>query len=310
MEKVPGCECLYRHRNLQWFLSVHVDDIKKTGKTQDVPKMWAKLRRKVDLDDPESFLGQVSLGEAEWQLWSNDMQGYAQKCVERHCDLAHKTVDQLHQVSTPYVDDHQIIPADLEIVGELSETRSQIVLKCLYSASIGRPDLLWTVNYLARLVTKWKRACDLSLARLISNIHHTANYKQYCPRCRDSTFYFTWCAVSFWITHIRLCRPPCACKKQTVVSHSSTEGETASIGVVFRMEGFPAMNLQTRIIEQLHPQAGGSGTIWIYPSCISECALIQHANVIFHVRRQRSCDKQKKRRHKCDNASCNTHTSC
>ena len=77
------------------------------------------------------------------------MQGHAQACVVRECDLAHKTIDKLRQVSTPCLYDHQI-PKCLEIVGELSETCAQVVLKCLYVASIGTPDLLWTVHYLAR----------------------------------------------------------------------------------------------------------------------------------------------------------------
>ena len=65
-------------------------------------------------------------------------------------------------------------------VGELSNICSQIVLKCLYLARIGRPDILWSVNKLARSITKWTKACDKRLNRLISYIHHTSEYKQYC----------------------------------------------------------------------------------------------------------------------------------
>ena len=65
-------------------------------------------------------------------------------------------------------------------VGELSQVCSQIVLKCLYLARIGRPDILWSVNKLARSITKWTKACDKRLNRLISYIHHTCEYKQYC----------------------------------------------------------------------------------------------------------------------------------
>ena len=55
---------------------------------------------------------------------------------------------------------------------------SQIVLKCLYLARSGGPDILWSVNILARAVTKWTEACDKRLSRLISYIHHTCEYKQ------------------------------------------------------------------------------------------------------------------------------------
>ena len=65
-------------------------------------------------------------------------------------------------------------------VGELSKVCSQIVLKCLYLARIGRPDILCSVNKLARSITKWTKACDKRLNQLISYIHHTCGYRQYC----------------------------------------------------------------------------------------------------------------------------------
>ena len=68
----------------------------------------------------------------------------------------------------------------MKSVGELSQVCSQIVLKCFYLARIGRPDILWSVNKFARSITKWTKACDKRLNRLISYIHHTCEYKQYC----------------------------------------------------------------------------------------------------------------------------------
>ena len=113
--------------------------------------------------------------------WSYDMEGHAKKCVERYCELANRTTQQLYKVSTPCIDDHHFKEEELKSVGELSNVCSQIVLKCLYLARIGRPDILWSVNKLARSITKWTKACDKRLNRLISYIiHHTCKYKQYC----------------------------------------------------------------------------------------------------------------------------------
>ena len=36
------------------------------------------------------------------------------------------------------------------------------------------------MSKLARSITKWTKACDKRLNRLISNIHHICEYKQYC----------------------------------------------------------------------------------------------------------------------------------
>ena len=133
-------------------------------------------------------------------------------------------------------------------------------------ARIGRPDILWSVNKLARSITKWTKACDKRLNRLISYIHHTCEYKQYCyvgnaaKQCRlglfqDSDFAGdledskstsggtlrvfgsrTFVPIS-WI-----------CKKQTSVSHSSTESEIISLDAGLRLDGLPALELRALIV--------------------------------------------------------------
>ena len=61
------------------------------------------------------------------------MEGHVKKCVERYCELANKTTQQLYTVSTPCIDDHLFKEEELKSVGELSKVCSQIVLKCLYA---------------------------------------------------------------------------------------------------------------------------------------------------------------------------------
>ena len=45
---------------------------------------------------------------AKTVAWSEDMEGHAQKCVERYCELTNKKAEQLFEVSSPCLDDHQI----------------------------------------------------------------------------------------------------------------------------------------------------------------------------------------------------------
>ena len=74
------------------------------------------------------------------------MEGHVKKCVERYCELANKTTQQLDKVSTPYIDDHHFKEEELKSAGELSKVCSQIVLECFFLARSGRPDILWSVN--------------------------------------------------------------------------------------------------------------------------------------------------------------------
>ena len=197
---------------------MYVDDIKLAGKKQNINLTWKILMKEVDLGEPTSFVDHVYLGctqrecetskdivdnfrnmfesrisagakekllcwgklDADVSSWSYEMEGHAKKCVERKCELANKMTRQLYTVTTPCLDDHHFKEDELGCVGELSKVCSQIVLICLCLAHIGRPDILWSVKTLARAVTKWTRACDKRLARLISYFHHTSEFKQFC----------------------------------------------------------------------------------------------------------------------------------
>ena len=50
------------------------------------------------------------------------MEGHAKKCVERYCELANRTTQQLYKVSTPCIDDHHFKEEELKSVGELSKS--------------------------------------------------------------------------------------------------------------------------------------------------------------------------------------------
>ena len=60
--------------------------------------------------------------DANTSSWSCDMEGHAKKCVERYCELANKTTQQLYKVATPGIDDHQFKEEEeMGSVGEMSK---------------------------------------------------------------------------------------------------------------------------------------------------------------------------------------------
>ena len=113
------------------------------------------------------------------------MEGHAEICVERFCQLAKKDMSTLQQVATPCIDDHQIPREDYETTGEFSAVCVQIVLKYLYLARIGRPDLLWSVSTLARSVPTWNKACHQKVAK-IDKLHQSDRTTQASLSCGTS----------------------------------------------------------------------------------------------------------------------------
>ena len=126
------------------------------------------------------------------------------------------------------------------------------------------------MNKLASAITRWTKSCDKRLARLISYIHHTSEYCQNCyvgntaQQCRlglfqDSDFAgdledpkptsggllcifgsHTFVPIS-WM-----------CKKQTSVSHSSTDANIISLDAGLCMDGIPALTLGDLVVEVFH----------------------------------------------------------
>ena len=127
------------------------------------------------------------------------MTGSATQCIERYLELTNQTRKILKKVQTPCIDAHLLPPEDFETKGQLDKDCSKAVLKALYLAIIGRPDILWTVISLAREVTKWNVACDKRLFRFICYLYATENYvmTSYVGDTADKCKLALFCDASF-----------------------------------------------------------------------------------------------------------------
>ena len=122
------------------------------------------------------------------------------------------------------------------------------------------------MNKLARSITKWTNACEKRLNLLISYIHHTSEYKQYChvrntaEQCRLGLFQDSDFAGDLEDSKSTSGGTLCVfgshtfvpiswmCEKRTAVSHSSTESEIISLDTGLRLDGLPALELWDLIV--------------------------------------------------------------
>ena len=116
--------------------------------------------------------------DASNSSWSCEMEGHAKKCVERFCELANKTTQQLYKVSTHA----SMTTTSKKKKWNLFENCHMYALKLFWNACTWHVledpvFILCSVNKLARSITKWPKACDKRLSRMISTfiIHLNTN---------------------------------------------------------------------------------------------------------------------------------------
>ena len=197
------------------FLSVYVDDIKLAGEKQNINPMWNVRNKEVDLGEPTSFLDHVYLGctQRPCEIAKDIVDKYRTMFESRICAGG---TEQIHTLRISYFfmvlwygRSCQEMRGAILWVGKQDESttlqsinsvhwwpsfqrrrigiRGRFVKRMLSNCSkmlifgtYWKPNFLWSVNKLARSITKWTKACDKRLFRLISYIHHTCEYKQYC----------------------------------------------------------------------------------------------------------------------------------
>ena len=93
-------------------------------------KLDSMQEKHPDLTTDES---QVATAAQEVQTpiqgWFYEMEGAAQACVTRYCELADCDEKSLKKFGTPCMDDHLLPPEDFVTQGVLSSVCSQAVLK-------------------------------------------------------------------------------------------------------------------------------------------------------------------------------------
>ena len=216
------------------FFSVYVYDIKMAGKKPNLALVWKKLMEDVDFEEPTSFLDHVYLGCTQRRCKPNEKinRPYNKMFESRFFCCSNREITRTEQISRKHFSvvlrrgrtcskmrgtvlrigkqDGPTIQSFSSLFGRSSNQKKknrkikvncrkfalQTVFKCLYLARIGPPDILWSVNKLARSVTKWTQACDRRLARLI---HEWLPPMLSCGQCGSTL-------STAVISRFRLCR--------------------------------------------------------------------------------------------------------
>ena len=188
-KRFPNWDCFFAHREKGLFLSVYVDNFKLVGKKQNTIRLGKYSWKPLIWEKPTPFLDHVYLGctERECQISEDIVDNYkilfesriSAGALEKYQkrkpqgnlmpkrylrglvtwkvtwkDIANWRIQRL--IDYTKSQRHVWMTTNLEeeefgSLGDLSTVCSQIVVKCLYLARIGSPDILWSVNKLAWL---------------------------------------------------------------------------------------------------------------------------------------------------------------
>jgi DNA (cytosine-5)-methyltransferase 1 len=273
MVEVPESEVKHKHDTFAHFLQTNTNQTAEDFQNTPIKlpgQKKKKAKKKIHQDEHVESMMFSEKGDPV-SGWYYAMEGAAAACVERYCELAKIKPSTLRNVGTPCIDDHTLPPEDFVSTGALNNVCSQAVLKCLYMTRLARPELYWTVNSLAREVTRWTVACDKRLHRLICYIHYNkkAVIKSWVGDEPNKCKLMLFCDASFagdlkdskstsgsvlcLVGPRTFCPITWMCKKQGAVSHSSTEAEIIALDAGLRLDGLPSLTLWDLILNTLDP---------------------------------------------------------
>ena len=359
-EKEPDWDCLFVHRNQGIFLSVNVDDTKKwlersriwlqveeidekhwswrtnfiswsriLGCTQRECNRMKLLLRNTHrclnhvflLEQLKSCQGGRSLTQSLWHgptTWK-DMLDFA---LSETVNWQTRKWSKYYKVSSPCLDDHQFKQEEPGSVGELSQVCSQTVLKLFVLVTNWKTDILWSVNKLARAVTKMDSGMRQTIGKT-DFIHSSHIWIQTVLSCgQHCSALCTW-----FMSRLRLCWRPWRLKNLLrVESCVSLEAEHLSPSVGCARETNVSIGKQhcktwwtspRRLVRDKRPfhrwkqnqntNRKGKARYW----AIVKCGLrtLQHTFFwrrvsVVHFWTQRSCHQDEYQRTKSNNETC------
>ena len=253
---LPSC---YMFESSKMALSAYVDGFTLSGEESRHSGFWLEFGKRAKLEQPMPLT--IVLGrshqEVTWKgkkAYAFQAADFAQQCVERYKELTDMPV---RAASTPHLEDGSFSPEDLTARGELLGSAAKIVMKLLWLARLCRPDSQVGINLLGSHVTKWSKADDRRLARLIGYLSRTTTYAlhSFMHDPLESLRLSCWVDASFGdcVSTMRSCSGyfialeaensflplVWVSRKQTVTSRSTTESETVALATAVYNDVMP-----------------------------------------------------------------------
>ena len=203
---------------------------------------------------------------------------FFEQCIERHVELTGIDRSKLSAKKPfllPGIEGSQLKEMAFDSAGELSDIAAKVPTKCLYGARTCRWDLLHAINTLAREVTRWNKACDIRLHKLTCYIQQSVDesLEGWIGDPMSDVHLMLYCDADFasGLKSSKSTSGACivfvgpntfmplseVCKKQTVVSHSSTEAEIVSLEIALRTEALPILSFWDLVRDVCLPQQSG-----------------------------------------------------
>ena len=270
----PNTWVLVRPNTLTSFLTVYVDDFQLVGEDNSV--IWAKLREKVELTEPIpinrilgcNFRVFKDSQQPTVTIIEQEMKDFFNSCVVRWNETP--GAPPLKRAVVPYLE--SVDPDDdAAAPGILKSEAAGLLMKPFYGARACRPELIYTITFLARYVTVWSTVHDKMLHRLYSYIASTldtvliskvdsrdvctlvldafpdADFAG-CKRTSRSTsggWFELGSGTSNGLTSAAL---EWSSKRQTATATSTSEAEMSSAAALLKNSAIPALELWERLL--------------------------------------------------------------
>ena len=164
-------------------LTLYVDDILLSGPEKLHDEFWKKLQSHLEIEDPtdvDRCLGRKHVFERNGDVTDVyfDMSDFVKSACQMYENMTNKP---LKGAPSPYLPEGSIPLNEWEERGELAGEASKVLMKVLWAARLSRPDVIKAIGDLTRRVTKWSRADDKRLHRLMNYLWES---REYCLKSR------------------------------------------------------------------------------------------------------------------------------